>query len=135
MYIDHSSLKYLVNKPVLVGGKICIWLSLFQEYDFKVIVKPGQLIARPDHLSCIATREEPTNLEEGLPDAHLFVVCVMENHFADIIHFLTMGIAPVGYTIQKKELVVRAIDFSMTAGHLYKMGYDEILRCYVPNFE
>ena len=39
MYTDHSALKYLVNKPVL-GGKICKWFLLFQEYDFEVIVKP-----------------------------------------------------------------------------------------------
>ena len=28
MFIDHSTLKHLVNKPVL-GGKICRWLFLF----------------------------------------------------------------------------------------------------------
>ena len=39
MFTDHSTLKYLVNKPVL-GGKICRWLFLFQEYDFEIIVKP-----------------------------------------------------------------------------------------------
>lgn len=38
MYIDHSALKYMVNKPLL-GGHICKWLLLFQEYDFKVTVK------------------------------------------------------------------------------------------------
>jgi hypothetical protein len=129
MYTDHSALKYLVNKPVL-GGKICRWLLLFQEYDFEVIVKPGRLNAGPDHLSRIETGEEPTNLEEGLPDVQLFVVRVADNHFADIIHFLTdQGMAPEGYTSQqKKELVVCATDFSVIAGHLYKMGSDEILR-------
>jgi len=40
MYTDHSTLKYLVNNPVL-GGRICRWLLLFQDYDFEVIVKPG----------------------------------------------------------------------------------------------
>ena len=64
MYTDHSTLKYLVNKPVL-GEKICKCLLLFQEYDFEVIVKPGQLNAGPDHLSHIEKGEEPTNLEEG----------------------------------------------------------------------
>lgn len=33
MYIDHSALRYLVNKPVL-EGRICRWLLLLQEYDF-----------------------------------------------------------------------------------------------------
>jgi hypothetical protein len=50
MFTDHSSLRYLVNKPVL-GGRICRWLLLFQEFDFEVVVKPGRLNAGPDHLS------------------------------------------------------------------------------------
>jgi len=40
MYTNHSVLKYMVNKPVL-GGRICRWLLLFQEYDFEVIMKAG----------------------------------------------------------------------------------------------
>jgi hypothetical protein len=42
MFTYHSSLKYLVNKPVL-GRRICRWLLLFQEFDFEVIFKPGKL--------------------------------------------------------------------------------------------
>ena len=97
MFTDPSVLKYLVDKPVL-GGNICRWLLLFQVYDFEVIVKPGRLNARPDHLSWIETGEEPNNLEEGLPDAHIFAVRVADNHFADIIHFLTTGMTLEGYT-------------------------------------
>jgi hypothetical protein len=36
MFIDHSSLKYLVNKLVL-GERICIWILLFQEYEFDIV--------------------------------------------------------------------------------------------------
>ena len=68
MFTDHSTLKYLVNKPVL-GGKICRWLFLFQEYDFEIIVKPGRLNAGPDHLSKMESGEEPISLEECLPNA------------------------------------------------------------------
>jgi len=50
MYTDHSVLKYLIKNPML-GGKICRWLLLIQEYDFEVIVKLGRLNAGPDHLS------------------------------------------------------------------------------------
>ena len=60
----------------------------------------------------------------------------MDGNFEDIIHFLTNGIAPKGYSIQqKKELVVHTIYFSVIVGNLYKMGTDEILRRYVPEFE
>ena len=79
----------------------------------------------PDHLSWIKIGEEPNNLEEGLPYAQFFAVKVADNHFADIIHFLTASMTPEGYTSQqKKELVVRMTDFSVIAGNLYKMGVD-----------
>jgi hypothetical protein len=73
MFTDHSTLKYLVNKPVL-GGRIYQWLLLFQEFDFEVIVKLGKLNAGPDHLSRVTNGEEPTNLEDNFLDAQLFSV-------------------------------------------------------------
>jgi hypothetical protein len=84
MFIDHSALKYLVNKPVL-GGRICRWLLLFQEVDFEVIVKPGKLNAGPDHLSRVTNGEEPTNLEDNFLDAQLFSVQIANEYFTDII--------------------------------------------------
>ena len=68
MFTYHSALKYLVKKPML-GGRICRWLLLFQEFDFEVIVKPGKLNAGPDHLSRVTNGEEPTNLEDNFPNA------------------------------------------------------------------
>ena len=68
MFINHSNLKYLVNKPVL-GGNICRWLLLFQEYDFEITVKLGQLNIGFDHLSRLESGEEPASLEDNMPDA------------------------------------------------------------------
>jgi hypothetical protein len=42
-FTDHSTLKYLVNKPVL-GGRICQWILLFQEFDFEVVIKPKNIM-------------------------------------------------------------------------------------------
>lgn len=43
---------------------------------------------------------------------------------------------PEGYTNQQKiELVVHVANFLVIAGHLYKMGADEILQRYVSDFE
>jgi hypothetical protein len=64
MYTDHSGLIYLVNKLVL-GGRICRWLLLFQEYDFEVIVIPGKLNAGPDQLLLILTGEDASNLDDN----------------------------------------------------------------------
>ena len=110
MFTDHSALKYLVNKTVL-GGRICRWLLLFQEYDFEIIVKPGRFNARVDHLSRIDSGEEPSNLEDNFPDAQLFSIQITDEYYDDIIQFLTIGLALVEFTKQqKKQLVVRAAD-------------------------
>lgn len=111
MYIDHFVLKDLVNKP-------------------------RRLNLGPNDVSWIEIGEEPNNLEEGLPNAQLFVVRVANNHFVDIIHFLTTSMASEGYKSQQKnELVVHMTCFSVIVGHMYKMVIDEILRRYVLDFE
>lgn len=109
---------------------------MFQEYDFEVVEKPKQLNVGPVQLSCIETGEEPTSLEEGLPYIQLFALCIAGGNFEDIIHFLMTRIALKVYSVQqKKELVVCIADFSIIAGHLYKMENDEILRRCVPKVE
>ena len=38
-------------------------------------------------------------------------------------------------TKKKKELVVRAANFSLLVGHLYKMGMNEVMHIYVSDYE
>jgi hypothetical protein len=115
MFTDHSVLKYLVNKPVL-GGRICKWILLFQEYDFEIMVKLGRMNKGPDHLSRLEHGEEPTSLEDTLSDAQLLAIRKVDDHFTEIVQFLSTGMAPSDYTIiQKKQLVVRTADFSLIA--------------------
>jgi hypothetical protein len=98
MFTDHSALKYLVKNSVL-GGRICRWTLLFQEFYFEVIVKPKKLNAGPDHLSRVTNGEEPTNLEDKLPNAQLFSVQVVDEYFVDVIEFLSTGVAAQEFSI------------------------------------
>lgn len=82
------------------------------------------------------TREDPTHIEDNLPDAKLIAIKVADDHFIDIIQFLSIGMAPAEYTTkQRKELVVQATDFLLIARHLHKMGPDEVLHRYAPKHE
>jgi hypothetical protein len=129
MFTNHSDLKYLVNKPIFWGGIICRWLLMFPEFDFEVIVKPGKLNERLDHLLRITNGEEPMNIEEIFLDAQLFLVQIVDEYFTDIIQYLSTGTTPQEFnTTQKKNLVVRVADYQLIAGNLYKMGADNILR-------
>ena len=84
MFINHSTFQYLINNLVL-GGKIYQWMLLFQEFDFEIIVKPRWLNVGLDHLSRIEIGEEPTNIDDGLADARLFWVEIVDDHFYPII--------------------------------------------------
>ena len=91
-------------------------------------MKLGRLNAGPNHLSRIEIGEEPTSLEDNLPDAQFFSIQIVDDYFRDIIEFLMTGTAPEEFTTQqKKQLVVKAADFTLIAGQLYKLGRDEIL--------
>ena len=70
-----------------------------------------------------------------MSDAQLFSIQITNEYYVDIIHFLTTGWAPVEFTKQqKKQLVVKAADFTLIIGHLYKLGPDEVLhRCVMPH--
>ena len=128
MFTNHYSLKYLVNKPVL-GGRICRWLLLIQEFYFEVIVKEGKMNVGPDNLWRVTNGEEPTNLEDNLPDAQLFSVQVVDEYFVDIIEYLSTRVEPQEFsTMKKKNLEVIVADYQLIAGHLYKMGTDSIFR-------
>jgi hypothetical protein len=126
MFIDHSSLKYIVNKTVL-GGRICRCLLLFGEFYFEVIVKTGKLNARIDHLSRVTNGEEPTILEDNFPDVQLFLVQIVDEYFVDIIEYLSTGSVPQEFsTTERKNMVFRVVDYQLIIGHLYKMGSKNI---------
>jgi hypothetical protein len=86
MFTDHSALRYLVNKPVL-GGRICRWLLLFQEFDFEVVVKPGRLNVGPDHLSRITNGEEPSSLEDNFLMLNSFQYRLLMNILLTLLSF------------------------------------------------
>jgi hypothetical protein len=56
LFIDHSMLKYLVNKPIF-GGRICHQLLLFKAFEFEFFVEAGKYNVGADHLSRIEFSE------------------------------------------------------------------------------
>jgi hypothetical protein len=48
-------------------------------------VKPGRMNKGPDHLSSLEHGEEPTSLEDTLPDAQLLAIRRVDDHFVEIV--------------------------------------------------
>jgi len=54
---------------------------------------------------------------------------MVDDYFLDIAEFLSTSKAPKHFSVaQKKQLVVRASNYQLIAGQLYKLGLDDILR-------
>jgi hypothetical protein len=54
---------------------------------------------------------------------------MVDDYFSNIVHFLSTRMAPSDMTIaQKKQLVVKATNYQLIVGSLYKLGTDGILR-------
>jgi hypothetical protein len=76
---------------------------LFQEYDFEIVVKPGRMNKGPDHLSRLAHGEEPTSLEDTLQDVKFLAIIKVDDHFVEIVQFMSTRMAPCKYTVIQKK--------------------------------
>ena len=109
--------------------RIFHWLLIFQEFEFKVVVRPVKLNVGPDHLSRIDTGEEPTRVKDDLPDAHLFRIEAISAELEEITQLLENGQALEGMSIKKKQiLAMKVAPYSLINKFLYKMGLDEIIK-------
>jgi hypothetical protein len=86
-----------------LGGRICIWFLLFQEFDFEIIVKQGKLNEGSDHLSRTTNGEEPKNLEDNFHDANLFSIQIVDDYFDDIVGLFSTGTTPKEFTVAQKK--------------------------------
>eukprot|EP00253_Pinus_taeda_P033590 PITA_33590 len=93
LYTDHSTIKYLVNKP-LTNGRITRWLILFQEFDITIKDRPGKENLVVDFLSRMPAPVDPTAVEDQFPDEHLFAVTVKTPWYADVANYLAIGKLP-----------------------------------------
>ena len=98
----------------MLGGRICQWLLLFQEFDFDVVVKPGKSNVGPNHLSRIQKGETGGNLDDDLPNAHVFRIKKFLDQFTNIVLFLAIGRALLEYTsAQRRQLVTQSSYFQL----------------------
>ena len=85
------------------------------------VVRPGKLNVELDHLSRIDTGEEPTGIENDLPDAHLLWIEAVLAKLEEIAQFLENGQVPKGMSTKKKQiLAMKAAPYSLINGFLYK---------------
>jgi hypothetical protein len=92
---------------LVLEGRICKWFLLFQEFSFKVIVKPGRCNVGLDHLSRLESGESGGEFDDQLPDEEFFRIKYITKYLEDIVSFLSSGAFPKNYfSTLKRHLVV-----------------------------
>ena len=62
-FVDRMVFRYLVNKPDL-SMQIARWISLFQEFDYEVVYKPGGCISK--QIICRGSPKRKIRVEESM---------------------------------------------------------------------
>ena len=72
--------------------------------------------------------EEPVSLHDSIPDTHLFVFNIVNDHYRHISHLLaTIYVLEWFATTQKKQLIVKYAHFQLIVRQLYNIVLHEIL--------
>jgi hypothetical protein len=129
VHTDHSTIKYLMNKPI-TNARVTRWLLLLQEFDITIVDRPGKENVVVDFLSQL-TPDDDTPIDDSFLDEYLFAVSAHSPWYADIANYLVAGKLPPHLSHrEKKSIVHQCARYSWISGCLFHTGADqEIRRC------
>jgi hypothetical protein len=93
IHTDHSTIKYLMNKPI-TNARVARWLLLLQEFDITIVDRPGKENVVVDFLSRLNINDDNSLVDDSFPDEHLFVVSSHSPWYANIANYLVVGKVP-----------------------------------------
>eukprot|EP00253_Pinus_taeda_P035345 PITA_35345 len=128
VHTEHSSIKYLINKPI-TNGRVTRWLLLLQEFNITVLDRPGKENQVADFLSRLQNSGEVVPVEDSFLDENLFAISIVNPWYDDLANYLSTKKTPPYFTPrEKKRLIKQSARYSWVNGDLFYTGYDMIIR-------
>jgi len=119
VHTDHSTIKYLMKKPLTSGG-VTRWLLFLQELNATIVDRLGKSNVVADFLSRLDNPGDVTPVNDDFPDEHLFVVSTDSPWFADIANYLVTGKTPPHFpTREKWNIIYKSVAYSWIQGDLF----------------
>ena len=87
---------------MVIQGKLFRWMLLLQEFDFKVIHRPGKRHFGADFLSRAAPEDVEDILNDQLPDASIFKISLEEDR-TEMERYLQTGELPNGMDHEEEK--------------------------------
>jgi len=128
LYIDHSFIQYLANKPI-TNGRVTQWLLLLQEFDITIKDFLGKENPVVDFLSRIPKVNDPLVVDDQFSNEHLFFVAVKTPWYVDVENYLAVGKLPKHLTTRERKLIVQhSAWFSWIGIYIFHTGADMCIR-------
>lgn len=106
VHIDHSAIRFLMNKPI-TNGRFTRWLLLLQEFNITIVDRPGKENLVVDFLSRINHGGETEPVNDDFLDEHLFALSVKTPWFVVLANYLTTRKLPQHLTSREKQKVIK----------------------------
>lgn len=105
LYIGHSAIRYLANKPN-TNGRVTCWLLLLPKFDITIKDCPGKENPVADFLSRVPKINDLLVVDDQFPDENLFVIVVKMPWYVDVANYLAVGKLPRNLTARERKLIV-----------------------------
>jgi hypothetical protein len=130
VHIDHSTIKFLMNKPV-TNPRATRWLLLLQEFNINIIDTPGKDNLVADFLSRMIHLGDNTPVDDNFPDEFFFPISTFTPWYENVANYLVIGKMPQKLSPREKHKVIKLSENYMWHDDcLYKTGpYLVIRRC------
>jgi len=112
IYIDHSTIRYLMNKQ-LTSERVTSWLLLLHKFNITIIDRLGKSNVVAHYLSRLNNPGEEITIDDDFSDKHLFSVSTKSPWFVDISNYLVTGeLPPHLSTREKKNIIQKGVAYS-----------------------
>jgi hypothetical protein len=128
VHTDHSTIKFLMNKPV-TNPRVTRWLLLLQEFNINVIDRPGKDNLVVDFLYRMIHLGDNAPVEDNFPDENLFSISTFTPWYVDVANYLVTGKMPQKLSPREKHKVIQlSANYMWHDDCLYKTGPDLVIR-------
>ena len=120
IHTDHSTIRFLMNKPIN-NGRITIWLLLLQEFNITIVDRPGKENLVANFLSRINHGGEMDLGNDDFLDEPLFSLSIKTAWFADLANYLTTRKLPHHLSSREKQKVIKqSANYIWIEGDLFR---------------
>ena len=106
VHTDHSTIKYLMNKPI-TNVRVTRWLLLLQEFDITIVDRLGNENVVAYFLYRLTHNDDDSQFEDSFYDEHLFTVSSYSPWYANIANYLAMGRLLAHLSKQEKRRIIQ----------------------------